>query len=107
MENFTPASLQKFLGSAAPMRPQTEDFNNVARTNRGQRVSNILRNRNQQQVNNMSEGQSLDSMIRQSMAELVRNHVQAGKLQELKALLEEHRCFIDDILKMTEETSKK
>ncbi len=118
MENFTPESFKKFLTqgvnipSGRANHPQTSSSphgsspHGGAQTSRGQKITNILQNRGDSVPPPHQGGQpkeeSLDGVIRQAMGELVRQHMQAGKIQELKALMIEHRNFIDDILNLTE-----
>ena len=105
MENFTPGSLKKFINqgpSPSQGHPQGQ-----ARSARGQRVSDALQNAARQKQGPPDANGNLDALIRQSMGELVRKYMQAGKLQELKIVMEEHRSFIDEILGLLSNSTKK
>ena len=108
MENFTPESLKKFVNQRE--LPQTGPAPpGEAKSARGQRVSEVLRS---QRGPGQGQGQpesdkNLDTLIRKNMGELVRKYVQAGKLPELKVIMEEHRGFIDEILSLVENSMKK
>ena len=98
MENFNPSTLKNFINSTPPEPVSSHNSDlDGARTNRGKNVTDILRN---SQSMNKKEKTNLDTLIRQNMGELVRTYVQAGQLDELRGLMEEHKQFIDDILNM-------
>ncbi len=110
MENFTADSLKQFISGTPPKDQGQVDPMGEARTSRGKQVMNIMRGQEgeaQQNQGSQKQQESLDSLIRQSMGELVRKHMQTGKLQELKSTLEEHKNFIDDILSLLESSAKK
>ena len=102
MENFTPESLKRFInqGSSPQGAPQMPGA-------RGQRVSETLRHSGGQAQGGPNSNANLDTLIRQNMGELVRKYVQAGKLEELKNVMEEHRSFIDEILGLIQNSMQK
>ena len=104
MENFTSESLKKFIGQGEASH-QASLPSPGAHSARGQRVSEVLRNRGGQGQSEAKE--SLDTLIRQNMGEMVRQYMQADKLQELKVVMEEHGNFIREILSLIENSTKK
>lgn len=104
MENFTPESLKKFISQREI--EQKKSGSKEAYTARGQRVSEVLRQRGGQEGQTEAKG-NLDALIRQNMGELVRKYVQAGKFQDLKTIMEEHKNFINEILNLVENSMNK
>ena len=85
MENFTAESLQKFLNQSAMPLPRKD----LADSHLHKHLANRKRNPSQK---------NLDVTIRQAMGELIRKYMEAGKIEELQAILSEHKKFIEDIL---------
>ena len=105
MENFTSESLKRFINPEG-VPQQAPPPGQEARSARGQRVSEVLR-QHSGQGKPEAQNKNLDTLIRQNMGEMVRKYVQAGKFQELKVVMEEHKSFINEILKLVENSIKK
>ena len=106
MEHFTAASLRRFISQPPPSRPEpdavrAETVGEGARTARGRRVSEVLANAAHQPEEKMS-AEMHDALVREHLGELVRTMVAEGRLGELRAFLEEHRHFLNDILAIVE-----
>ncbi|MBX7057100.1 MAG: hypothetical protein K1X75_03470 [Leptospirales bacterium] len=107
MEEFTPESLREYL--RRPRSPDFEEKNRPApenpaqaRTARAQRIGEILRNAGAMSPQRQS-GQSLDALVRQNLAELVRSMMEQQHFAELESMLENHARFIADIQRLLSE----
>ncbi len=75
-----------------------------AKTNRGNRVTQMLKGasgapKGQEPVDPIMK---IDGAVRNYLAELVRNSLQANRHEQLHELLTEHRRFIDEIIVLLE-----
>ncbi|MCB1320534.1 MAG: hypothetical protein KDK34_09795 [Leptospiraceae bacterium] len=111
MDNFSEASLRRFIQSPPPERPRSpeaeqnrDQLADQARTARARRVTEILKSAGQGGPagpghTEQSAGMH-DALIRQHLSELVRSMMQENRLEELQVILSDHRKFIDDILQL-------
>jgi hypothetical protein len=98
-ENLTPQSLAGFLQNPG----KKVDIDSIhaelqrRRKMQGKQTSSEL---GSIPNNESSEIMTHDSAVRQHLAELVKNLMSHGKVEQLESLLKEHRTFINDILEM-------
>lgn len=76
-----------------------------AQTKRGQRVSDLMKGRHNQESAERNPGY-LDTMIRKQLGELVRLQIESNHLDALEAVLKEHQSFISDILNLIEKKKR-
>ncbi len=107
MEEFTPESLREFLRQPRNPRfeeqsPPSAETPAAARTARARRIAEILSNAGG--AHGATAGResvaALDGAVRQNLAELVRQMMEAQRFAELESMLDMHARFIGDIQKL-------
>lgn len=91
MEEFTPETLRNYILSRRHKRDADEILERI------EKKKNEKNTEEDTLFRNIAE---LDSQIRNNFAEIIRRHLKAGKKEELKKILLEHKQFIDNILSL-------
>lgn len=87
MDEFTPETLKQYITTQRTIRNPDEILSRIKQNKEGQLKNNVF-----------PLIAKLDSHVRNSLAELIRECLKNNEKEKLKSILNEHKNFIENIL---------
>ncbi len=92
MQEFTPETLENFISQRKEKRDPDIILKNL-QSKKEHKTSNNTHNFLNPHIS------ELDMQIRNNFVEIIRHMVKNNRIEDLKSILEEHKNFLDNILK--------